>query len=261
MPPDLPSFEHPPVVEVVMGVQFQRLDALLAPHLGKFWTMIDTEYPECRENPPIIPQIEDFSQPGAIQRGQFELSNSPDLPRVFFEDGSGRWLIQVQRDRFLHNWRSGTDQVEYPRYPEVSRRFFKQWETFQAFANDIGLESIQIVQLEITYLNQVPIASAQLGEVFPDFSWRDGNRILPRPESCTVFCSFMGKDGLKRLRVSVQPVLHEGQQQLRFELTVRGTRREDESLEKWFADGRAWIVTAFADLTSPEWHDKWGRTV
>ncbi|MFQ5734475.1 MAG: hypothetical protein ACE5KM_21275, partial [Planctomycetaceae bacterium] len=61
--------------------------------------------------------------PGAL-RSRLEISQIPDLPRVFFEDESGNWLIQIQRDRFLHNWRVSTDESEYPRYPEVSRRFF-----------------------------------------------------------------------------------------------------------------------------------------
>jgi hypothetical protein len=36
-PPDLPDFGAPPVTEVALGVQFNSLDRLLAPHLGIIW--------------------------------------------------------------------------------------------------------------------------------------------------------------------------------------------------------------------------------
>ena len=161
MADNLPSFDRPPVNEVVMGVQFGTLDGLLAPHVGKFWATVESEYPRCSDNPPIIAILENFEKPGAVMRlrHSFTLSPTPDLPRIFLEDASGQWLIQIQRDRFLHNWRVGEDESEYPRYPEVKRRFFEQWARFQQFVQQNELGTIQITQLEITYLNRIPLAS------------------------------------------------------------------------------------------------------
>lgn len=256
----LPEFAHPPVIEVVMGVQFQRLDRMLAPHIGKFWQLVEGDYPRCSENPPIIEQVEDFSRPGIIHPHRLEFSSSPDLPRVFLEDVSGQWLLQLQRDRFLHNWRAGSEGMEYPRYPAVNARFLEQWQRFQGFIKENDLGTIRITQLEMTYLNHIPLSSGRMGEVFPDLSWRARDRVLAPPESCSVFLSFKSGEVPKRLRATIKPVIQEGSHNMRLDLTVRGVQSDGESFEQWFADARAWIVGAFADLTSSEWHSNWGRS-
>lgn len=243
-----------------MGVQFESLDKLLAPHVGKFWAIVETDYPQCSENPPITPHVEDFAKPGGVVGQRMVISPKPDLPRVFLHDPSGHWLIQIQRDRFLHNWRIVSNTSEYPRYPVVSQRFFDQWSKYQEFVTKNELGTIRITQLEITYLNRIPLASSRLGEVFPDCRWRHEQRILCGPESMEVSCSFKSESEPKRLRVTIRPGIQQDQQEMLFELTVRGSLDDEETLDEWFSAGREWIVKAFADLTSEEWHVKWRRT-
>lgn len=243
-----------------MGVQFEPIRGLLAPYLGKFWSLVESDYPKCRENPPIVPQIEDLDKPHALKRMGIEISPSPDLPRVFLEDEAGNWLIQIQRDRFLHNWRVASEESEYPRYPEVRKRFLEQWQRFTSFLDTSDLGAPRVNQLEITYFNRIPLGSSRITEVFPDVAWRSSERVLSTPEAVEVAFSFRSEKIPKRLRATIRPSMPEGKPEMRFELTVRGMQREQESLEEWFDAGRVWIVTAFADLTSPEWHEKWGRT-
>ncbi len=261
MDPDLPSFNRPPVVEVVMGVQFQPLKQLQAPYFGLFWQTVRAEYSSCSENPPITPQLEDLGSPGGLSDTKFQFSQVPPLPRVFFEDPSGQWLIQLQRDRFLHNWRCGPGEGGYPRYPAVREKFFSQWSSFQQFVADNQLGDINVTQLEITYLNHVAPWSeeSEVGDVFPDFRWRKGNRFLGKPEACNISCAFTSSDSPSRLRATVRPGIHPTKGNLLlFELTVRGVAENDD-FESWFDGGRRQIVTAFADLTSDEWHKKWER--
>jgi len=257
----LPSFDRPPVVELVMGVQFEPLKKLQASYLGLFWETVRDAYSKCSENPPITPQLEDLGRPGALKDMGLQLSQVPPLPRVFFEDASGQWLIQLQRDRFLHNWRCGPREGGYPRYPAVRERFFSQWSNFQQFVADNELGDINVTQLEITYLNHVApwTDKSEVGDVFPDFRWRKGDRLLGKPEACNISCAFTSSDSPSRLRATVRPGIHpEKGNIVLFELTVRGVAEEDD-LESWFDNGRRWIVTAFADLTSDEWHKKWER--
>ena len=168
-PQHLPSFNSPPVVEVVMGVQFQPLKQFLVPHLGLFWQTVRSEYSSCSENPLVTPQLEDLGSPGALKDMKVQLMAVPPLPRVFFEDASGQWLIQLQRDRFLHNWRCGAGTADYPRYPAVREKFFSQWSSFQQFAADNELGDINVTQLEITYLNHITpwTDKSGLGRTFP----------------------------------------------------------------------------------------------
>ena len=263
MDSDLPSFSNPPVVEVVMGVQFQPLDGFRVPHVGRFWDTVRSDYSECNENPPIVPQIEDPGSPGALRASTIQLSQVPPIPRVFFESADGKWLIQLQRDRFLHNWRSNPQKVDYPRYPTVQKAFFSQWSKFRQFVTEEELGDITITQLEITYLNHITPwnRDSDLGGVFPDFRWREGGRLLDKPEVCSISCVFGSPDNSSRLRATIKPGIHpEKGDLLLFELTVRGLPADDD-LERWFGDGRRRIVTAFADLTSDEWHKKWGRAI
>jgi len=257
----LPSFGSPPVVEVVMGVQFQPLKQLQAPYFGLFWQTVRPEYSSCRENPPITPQMEDFGRPGAFKEPEFQVSQMPPLPRAFFEDASGQWLIQLQRDRFLHNWRGGPEDGGYPRYPAVREKFLSQWSNFQRFVADNELGDIDVTQLEITYLNHVApwTDESELGDLFPDFRWRETDRLLARPEAYNISCAFTSSDSSSRLRATVRPGIHQQKGNiLLFELTVRGVAEKD-GIESWFDHGRSWIVTAFADLTSGKWHKKWER--
>lgn len=257
---ELPGFENPPVIEVVMGVQFQSLTKLYAPHTGLFWSKVRSTYPICRENPPIIPRIEDFQRPGGLRQTKVGLSALPSLSRVFFERLDGEWLIQLQRDRFLHNWRSRPSTPDYPRYPVVRKEFFEQWDNFQQFVAENELGEINITQLEITYLNHIAVSASDFVDVFSDFGWLTGKRLLGKPESISVSCSFRSPNSSSRLRVEIRPGKHEEKGDiLLFELTVRGVQGE-QSIKNWFDQGRAWIVNAFADLTNESWHKKWGKT-
>lgn len=255
----LPSFGNPPVVEVVMGVQFQPLTQLQSPHFGLFWQTVRPEYSSCKDNPPIAPQLEDLDRPGAIKDSRLKLSQVPPLPRAFFEDDSDQWLIQLQRDRFLHNWRCGPKEVGYPRYPAVREKFLSQWSNFQQFVADNELGDIDVTQLEITYLNHVApwTGESKLGDLFPDFRWRETDRLLARPEAYNISCAFTSSDSPSRLRATVRPGIHQQRGNiLLFELTVRGVA-EKGGIMSWFDDGREWIVKAFADLTSDKWHKEW----
>ncbi len=112
----LPDYERPPVIEVVCGILFKSIDKLLAPHLGLLWEKYKTEYPVCREVPPLAPVIERFEEAPRID---LQLADVPPLPRIWFVDEKENGIIQVQRDRFLHNWKKVLPEDEYPRYPQV----------------------------------------------------------------------------------------------------------------------------------------------
>lgn len=262
MDPPLPSFDRPPVVEVVMGVQFQPLEFSTS-HFALFWETVRSAYPDCTDNPPIVPQIEDFARPAALRDMGVQLTQVPPVPRVFFIDSGGNWLIQLQRDRFLHNWRSASVDDPYPRYPAVQERFFTQWSNFRQFVSKHErFGDIKVNQFEITYLNHIDewTDDSDFGELFPDFQWRKGERLLTRPEACNISCAFTSSDKRARLRTTIRPGIDKEKGNiLLFELTVRGTPEPDD-LEASFDQGRRWIVTAFADLTSEKWHEKWGRT-
>jgi len=126
----LPDYERPPVIEVVCGILFKSIDTLLAPHFGLLWEKYKPEYPICREVPPLAPVIERFGEQPQID---LQLANVPPLPRTWFVHKNDNGIIQVQRDRFLHNWKKVRTEDEYPRYPQVIKLFKDRLAQFESF--------------------------------------------------------------------------------------------------------------------------------
>jgi len=244
----LPDYDEPPVIEVVCGVHFQRIDSLIAPYLGLLWEKIRKEFPLCKEVAPLAPVIERF---GANDQSTAELA-IPDilsLSRIWFESQDGNGLIQVQRDRFLHNWKKEHDKDEYPHFDFVIKNFRTNFETFKAFIKENNLGSIQLLQCELTYVNHIP-----QGEAWTKLS--DTQRFLPTLEACNWQTSFVLPEREGRLRTSIRLGKRRSDNHpiILFELTARGigTDKNDSGIWPWFDLAHKWIVEGFTDLTSKE---------
>ncbi len=75
------DYENPPVIEVVCGILFKPIQALLAPHLAVLWEKYRSEYPICSEVAPLAPVIEHFEDSFEMK---LEFSDLPPLPRIWF---------------------------------------------------------------------------------------------------------------------------------------------------------------------------------
>lgn len=263
----LPDFGKPPVIEVVCGISFKSLDRLLAPHLGLLWEKFKPSYPNCQEVPPLVQQVERFDPKTLVEAQLLEL---PPLPRIWFIDEKGNTLIQVQRDRFLHNWKKVEPTDEYPRFPEVSKIFRERLGQFEAFLRENGLGRIEPVQYELTYINHIPRGEGwdtlrDIGSVFPDFSWNFGReRFIPVPEAINWKSVFQLPEQTGRLHVSIRSAnrLSDSKPILLLELTARGIGKEQsqDAMWSWLDTARTWIVRTFADLTDERLQKNfWGR--
>jgi hypothetical protein len=194
----------------------------------------------------------------------------PPLPRNWFIHKDERGIIQVQRDRFLHNWRKLTDTDEYPRYHSVIGMFRERFSVFEEFLQENGLGGIDPLQYEMTYVNHVPQGSgwdslADVGAVFPDLCWRKTEgRFLPDFEGINWQSMFPLPERTGRLHVAVKHARRRTDNLpiLSLDLTVRGMPKDParEAMWRWFDTAREWIVRGFADLTSDEvQRTVWGR--
>ena len=79
---------------------------------------LSAEYPKTEELPPLPSQIEKFGE--ELQQAQVSGPRlqfmDPNATRFWFIGDPGTRLIQVQRDRFVINWRKVTGDEAYPRY-------------------------------------------------------------------------------------------------------------------------------------------------
>lgn len=258
--PHLPTYDAPPLVEVVFGRQFEPLP-LTAAHTGLLWeTLGRAAYPTVHEQPPLPSMVEHLDDQAA---SVLDVGEVFTWPRLWFTSRDQDSLIQLQRDRFLINWRAGAQP--YPRYAALFPRFEAVWSTFREFVRAELDLSPSLRQYELTYVNHIPWApswqdlATALRATFPDFAWRVDGRFLASPEGGEIRLAFRLPDEAGRLHVRVRDGrrMADGARLFILELTARGFLPDAVA---WFDAAHAWIVRGFADLTSREMQENtWQR--
>jgi len=273
MSDDLPAFRKPPVVEVALAVAFEPMP-LSPPLVGLFWDGIyKDELPHLEQVGPVEPQIEKFGGPRS--RGpqvRFELLEQPPPSRFWFQDESGRNLLQLQQDWIARNWRRQEDGEEYPRYPSVRDPFGVDLTNLRTFLHDRGLDEPKPVQCEVVYVNHIVA-----GDAWSDWSelsdvvrcWSDSTTVgfLPRIEEATFNSQYLiapeGGDPVGRLHVELSPGTRKSDDAKLFVLTLtaRGEppSQDLDGLLAFHDLGREWIVRGFTDLTTERMHKEWER--
>ncbi|TXL69378.1 TIGR04255 family protein [Vineibacter terrae] len=264
-----PSFTDPPVVEVVLGVQFVPLDALQIAHFGLFWEKLGREFVTTESKPSLEQMIEQPDVHG--QRVTFEMIEGFPGARVWFVNADKTELLQVQADRFIFNWRQGDVKKEYPRYPRVRECFDRYFREFVAFVADLGLGTVVPNQCEVTYINQILLAEGandwgDLSNLFQFWSGATSDDFLGTPEQVRINMAYRlerGETFVGRLHVAAEPRIRISDQRklVQLSLTARGQPKgavPGEVLD-FFDFGREHVVRSFASLTSPAMHKIWGR--
>ncbi|MEE3715278.1 TIGR04255 family protein [Tumidithrix elongata RA019] len=264
------QFETPPVVEVACGVAFHELKNLLAPHLGLLWEEFKADYPSCQEKPELEAKIEDLS--GYTPKvTEVKFFDTPPLPRIWFLSDKEDKIIQIQRNRFLHNWRKVNQDDQYPRFDKVFQIFKQQLSTFKEFLSKENLGEIQPLQYEIVYVNIISTdignqKLAEIGRVFPDIVWRNNqDRFLIEPESINWNTTFLLPENKGRIHINIRTLKQIDNQEQKFlmDITVRGIDPNQSSLEglsDWFNLAHNWVIQSFTDLTSLEMQNSvWGK--
>jgi uncharacterized protein (TIGR04255 family) len=270
----LPSFDCPPVVEVVLGTQFDPIKALRAPQIGLLWQEFRTQLPITEEQPPLDPVIERF---GAVRKAtqgvSFQILDVPPIPRIWYRNESGTELVQVQTDRFIHNWRRIADDDQYPRYEPLRTTFADDLERFVTFVQRENLGEFAPNQCEVTYVNHIIPDDAwtehgELDKVLTVFRQEYSDRFLAKPEDARLSVRYVipsaAGEPLGRLHISADPVFRtkDDVQMIRLNLTARGRPAGPgmDGVLNFLDIGREWVVRAFASITTKEMHRIWRRT-
>ncbi len=260
------DFDRPPVIETLLGVQFVPLRKLTLAYMGLYWGEIRTEYPSQEVQPPLVPIVEEF--PARMNTGfGIELSPEPDA-RCWFIDASTTQLIQIQRDRFIRNWRKGAPPNDrYPRYDILRPRFEQDWSRFIAFLERETLGRPDVNQCEVTYINHIDRGAGwdsfgDLASVLTPLA-RPSGAFLPAPEALVFNARYEMSERNGRLHVAAQPAIRrdDGKEVLQVTLTARGKPASSKlsDIVKWFDLGHQWIVHGFTDITTADLHRVWGK--
>ena len=172
---DLPKFRHPPLVEVVHGVQFKRVPMTIV-HPGLFFECIKDKFPKS-QTVPTIPSLQPLFEPTLRQPpSALQLMEADELPRAWFIADDDIMLLQLQVDRLLLNWRKEPTYAVYPHFENVHERFNEAYAAFEQFLATEGLGSLEPELCELTYINHIPAnrpdgGAKALRDVF--LSWND----------------------------------------------------------------------------------------
>lgn len=276
---DLPSFERPPVIEVLASVQFDPPQGFSAVHFGLLWNRFRREFPTVEQKAPLPQVVERLGISSQPQQIQVEFSAEPPLPRLWFVSHSGDELIQVQADRFIRNWRAVPQLGNpYPRYRHCIRpRFEADYSAFVSFLESEGFKAIEPNQCELAYINHISpnehwSSHSDLAAVVrclsPEFC-----KLLDYPtEAINMASAHVLNDDkqqfLGRLHIKVQSAFREpqkeGEKQLPvfvFTLTARGrpTGTGIDGVMGFLDIGHRAIVNSFDRMTTAHMHKVWGK--
>ena len=270
-PAELPNFKKPPLAETVLSLQFEPLAGLTAAHVGMLWQRFRNRLPLIEEHPPLRPVFETFEPPSAAQVEVTVEAKLP-VPRLWFLNEKKTELVQVQADRFIHNWRQMQGLEPYPRYEAIRKKFCDEVTVLEEFLKDEGLGTLAVNQCEVTYVNHIEPSGVwerhgQLEMVLRNWSGLQAAAFLPESENGNVRLRFVIRDEARkpigRLHVAFQPGWKKPDDSPIFtlNLTARGAPLTEgiEGAFSFFDLGRKWIVKGFEDLTTPDMQRTWER--
>lgn len=266
----LPRYDSPPVVEVVLGVQFAPLQHFSGAHAGWFWKnyLDNKEWDTVQVVPRLDDQFERFGDEmrwGPISALRITTQPEPDRLQIIRADKER--MIQVQDTRFIYNWRK--QEGGYPSYDKLFPDFQEVFSRFEKFTNDADLGSLNLNQWEVTYVNYIPRGALwqsinDWSKIFPS---------LPKPVTLIGNASpedfrgewrqIIGKNfGRLFITMSRGKVGSEkGEEVILLQLTARGPLDPGNAaaLKSGFDIGHESIVLSFTDMTSNAAHKYWKR--
>jgi uncharacterized protein (TIGR04255 family) len=269
-----PEFDHPPVIEVALSVQFKRLEHLRSAHLGSFWAKFQHRFPRTEDHAPLEPSFEKFDQ----SRNQPKLGvevrafDVPPLPRAWFLNEGGTELIQIQPDRFVRNWRKVDEQDRYVRYTHIRQRFIEELRDFEQIVRTEQLGELSPNQCEVTYVNHIVPGEGwekhgELEKVLSVWSGLHSDDFLPMPEGVGMSVHYViPSEGqpIGRLHVDLQPAYRvaDGKPIYILNLTARGgpINGDMDGAFRFLDIGHEWIVRGFASMTTKHMQKIWRRT-
>lgn len=266
----LPKYKNPPVVETVLGVQFEALPKFGNAHLGFFWKQLGADWPSVSDAPCLEPEFERFGEGKSwLPTGfQFKVSQDP-ATRLQIRNRTKDRMIQVQNGRLLYNW-LGHGGGRYPSFDEVKPDFQQAMDVFRRFLETEALGELHPNQWEVTYVNHIPKGTvwddpSDWVNLFPSLA------VLPSKTPSVRLESFSGQWHYEiepergRLHVNLKHGWRKTpseQEMLVLNLTARGPiQAEGEdgpNLSEGLGIGHETIVRSFTELTSDGAHKYWG---
>jgi uncharacterized protein (TIGR04255 family) len=264
----LPDYGNPPLVETILGLQFDPIPGLTNAHLGAFWKAISADWPCAADAMPLPSQFEQFNEAAKWANMGVSIGVRQEIPsRVQIKNKNSDRMIQVQNGRFHFNW-LGLKDAEYPRYNFVRQQFVEALEQFTAFLSREHFGEFRPNQWEVTYLNH--IARGTVWNVPGDWSFFKPLAAVPTIAGLVEGESFSGAWRFAiphqrgRLHVQWEHGMRQepsAQEVVILTLTARGPIHTNGNTAQAIVDGvdlgHETIVRSFASLMTREANEHW----
>ena len=252
------KFKNPPINELIVGLYFNgETPGLRAEHIGAFWASVRRDFPNVQQQVQIIhPALQTAV---ALVPVALEFTTQGEvlpMPRFWLESIEPAYLMQLQQDAFLFNWRR--KDKDYPHFDAVKEGFDANFARFADFLKtefQIALPPIAVA--ELTYSNLVE----------PCEYWstpRDTKNVLPyfsigSPEMTSEPADFnhvtvqrFDKD--LSVRTTVRTARTPKGPCLVFELRCTGAQGNitKSATDAWFTRAHDLVGKCFLDMTSPD---------
>jgi uncharacterized protein (TIGR04255 family) len=260
---EMPHFEHAPLDEVVCGVRFGGIQWIDI-HFGLFYAELNRRFGQTRRRPLIHPSLFD---PTVSAEPQLTLVTEPDLPLLWYESDDSPFLLQVQADAFLVNWRRQSGKFVYPHFRTrheggegIWDRFVAEWGRFRAFCGEQQIGTPETLACHLAYINHLV-----QGETWNDpvdlvhwFQFLAGLKSFESLASLNFSVRYQ-VEGLS-LRINVRPAVRISDQKKLFiiEYVISGKLPAETTLETWFDKAHEVIVQRIVAQTTEEAHQQWG---
>lgn len=267
-PPDLPNYTDPPVDEVAIGVAFPQIELFLDAHGGIYWEKIRADYPRLEAHPRLEQPMEVLEEASPLQQPPLLIAfpQQPSSNRTWFIGAEDDYVVQIQNNRFVQNWRRRGGRP-YPHFEAVYSRFKKHFDLFKTTVGEMGLRMGNPTEVEVTYINWI--------SDLPLLSYLEATRaasievpgIELRPDHAnwqTRYLLFLEDKPVAHLYAQSAPAARPdiGQIGTQFSLFFRAPSAmgfRPEELDQSIELGRKTIVEAFTALITKDAQSHWGR--
>ena len=251
------KYENPPINEIVFDILFDSIKGLRTGHFGILWQKFRPDFSETEDQNLVAP----------VPTEDFETSDKLPLPRVWFIHKNENEVVQVQRNRFVHNWRKKQPDDEYPGYQKVIENFERYLSRFQEFLAEENLENLVGKQYELTYIDLIPKGQGwedlgDLEKVFPNLLSLTRQNIPSTDVRGINWQTILGlPNDLGQLRLLIRNAQRISDDHPLIHIVFKAfSNHPHEPMRDWFDAVHDTIIQLFLNLVSNEIQEKfWGR--
>src|SRR5207247_3706561 len=149
------DWKRPPIIEVVLGIQFAPLPKFNNGHLGWFWREVKADYPNATDAAPIDTVVEGFGDEPEFEFPGIKFGMVRGDSRLRMTSADGSRMVQVQNGWLVVNWVKAGDASPYPGYPQVLAEFQRVLGAFGKFVAAESLGEVVPNLWEATYIDHI----------------------------------------------------------------------------------------------------------